>query len=364
MLVALASACELEPRPLSYVEATEIFTVRHTVEIGPLNPERVGPLIAGGDMPIAEVLPGDRLRLEIIVVDVDGRRVLADELDTLWVTCGRTECEWPVWGITFAQPPYNYRCDEFEESLTTDDICVLGSGVGAFEFEVPEFGPQVGLSGGLNGPGFSPLILHLFGVASWGHLSAEQCWAARRGDRAMLDGCGFVHYNVGIGPLWTAYARAVELGYETHLDFDLSMVPEFVFQQPANRIPKPPSVDVVVNGELLASAIPPLPAIAVEAGDHIDVTLHFDPLTQLFQSRFKPLRWNSFDAFTLEPEKLYATTATTGAIVETNSPGPVRKIETLQYAVDDFAGPGTSRVWIGYHDDRGANDWLVLEFEH
>lgn len=363
MLVALASACELEPRPLSYVETTEIFTVRHTVELGPLDPERVGPLIAGGDMPIAEVLPGDRLRLEIIVVDVDGRRVPADELETLWVSCGRAECEWPTSGITFAHSPYDYRCDEFE-SLTTDEMCVLGDGAGAFEFEVPEFGPQVALSGGLTHLGFGPPTLYLFGVASWGRLSAEQCWTARRGDRAMLDDCGFVHYNVSIGPFWSAYARAAEFGYETYLDFDLSMVPEFVFQQPANRIPKPPSVDVVVNGESIAGGTPPLPAVPVEAGDRIEVTLHFDPLTQLFQSRFEPLGRTSFDAFTLAPEQLYATTATTGAIVETNSPGRVRPIEMLQYAVDDLATPGTSRVWIGYRDDRGANDWLVLEFKH
>ncbi|WP_181233357.1 hypothetical protein [Enhygromyxa salina] len=80
--------CDSELRPSSYIESTEILTIHHEVELGPLHLDRVGPLIAGDAKPIAEVLPGDQLRLEAVVVDLDGQRLPAHELETQWLQCG------------------------------------------------------------------------------------------------------------------------------------------------------------------------------------------------------------------------------------------------------------------------------------
>jgi hypothetical protein len=203
--------CGDELPPPSYIEATEIFTIRHGVEIGPLNPERVGPLIAGAAGPIAEVLPGDRVRLEAVVVDIDGVRLAEHELETLWLQCGARPCVFLPWGIDLNSPGYDTRCDDLE-LYTTDDNCLLGTRAGAFEFTVPELGSGLSFGSFAYDP-FAPRI-NMMAVVAWDGRRATDCWDARRGDLSNLDRCGFIYHHVAIGPSWWAFAYAAQLGFE------------------------------------------------------------------------------------------------------------------------------------------------------
>jgi hypothetical protein len=361
-LAASALGCGDEMRPPSHIETTEILTIRHEVEIGPLNPERVGPLIEGAEKPIAEVLPGDRLRLEAIVVDTEGVQVDADELETLWLQCGGGPCEdIYIAEIDLHSMLFSSRCDELDE-YTTDEYCLLGTGSGVFELEVPEFGWQV-LWG--DSYGLSPRPqLRFFGVVAWGGRSAEACWEARRGNLANLDGCGFIFHTVTIGPVWFAYQLAVELGLGLPLNLDPAVFPSVLLSQPANRIPETPSLRVLIDDEQVASGVPPFSPIPVGPGAKIEVAVAFDPLTQLFQSTFKPLSYETPDTFEVSRERLTSRTATSGSIVQRGSLAVVKDDGSFFYEVDAFPQPGISRVLIVYRDNREANDWLSLDFEH
>lgn len=340
-------SCGFDVPPANYIHGTELIMVRHAVELGPLFPERIGPTFVGmEEAPIAEVLPGDRLRLEAVVVDVEGRAIPATELETLWLQCGFS-CERP-W-LTFADPTFDVPCAE-EEPRTTDDYCLLGTGDGRFELEVPELGPHWGIDLYNIGPHMS-----LYGVVAWDGRPVEECWASRRGDRADLDGCGFIYQHVRIGPNWLAMTHAVSLGYKVPVD--LAMIPEWVLWQPANRVPLPPELLVWAGGRQFAggSLHPPIP---IEPGASIDVMLTFDPLSQSLQrtlQRLAPEAWKLVD------ERLYTRTATSGAIRQRE--GYVFGHESLAYEVDPHATAGISRVLIIYADQRGAADFVTLEFE-
>jgi hypothetical protein len=361
-LAASVLGCGDEMRPPSYIQTTEILTVRHEVEIGPLNPDRVGPLIEGAEKPIAEVLPGDRLRLEAIVVDTAGLRLHEDELETLWLQCGSGPCNDSHWsGIDLHSEVFSRRCDELDE-YTTDEYCLLGTGSGAFEFEIPELGHRV--LHGERGTSDSRPQLRFLGVVAWGGRAAEACWEARRGNLADLDHCGFIFHTVMIGPVWFAYQHAAELGALIPYGIDPAVFPSVVFSQPANRIPETPTLRVMVDDEQVASGVPPFSPILVEPGAQIEVAFAFDPLTQLFQSTFRPLGLNESDTFVVERERLTSRTATSGEIVQRENLGVVEDDGSFHYEVDAFAQPGVSRILIVYRDDREANDWLSLEFEH
>lgn len=276
--------CIEDPPPSSYIEVTEVFTIRHAVvELGPLAPARVGPEIAGYDSPIAEVMPGDRLRLEAIVVDTDGLRVRD-------------------------------------------------------------------------------------GVVAWNGRPVEGCWASRRSARVDLEDCGFVHHHVVLGPIFAVYAHAFELGLvdTSSIDYaiDLSTLPQELFEQPANRIPKTPELQIRIDGEQVASGLPPFAPLSVGPGSSIEISFAFDPLTQLFQRLFWPVGYFDFDTFEVVEEQIYSRTATTGEILQTEDFNPVRGDGRFTYVVDEFLEPGISRVWIGYEDERAGNDYLIVEFEH
>src|SRR5690606_21754876 len=127
--------CGFDIPPPSYVSATEIAAVRQqVVELSAHDPYRYGPLFTYDDeMPIAEVLPGDVVRLEAVVIDVDGNELPAQDVETLWLQCGVGPCT--AYG-SFAASVFDYPCSEYT-GLTTDDYCRLGTGSAAFEFRVP-----------------------------------------------------------------------------------------------------------------------------------------------------------------------------------------------------------------------------------
>lgn len=375
-LVGASAACSLEVTPPSYLARTELFSVRHEVERGPLHPERVGPLIAGPEAPIAEILPGDELRLEVVVLDRDGRRLGDDELDTLWVQCGSRSCgdrelSYGDFEIDFGSeypPDYDLSCDELEDAgeYTLDATCVLGTGDGRFGFEVPALGPNfapydyeiVGLT--RTGPRW-----HTFVVVAWGGRSAADCWRARRGDYAELERCDFIHHSVTVGPIWWLFAHAAELGLD--LDLDLSTVPAEALIQPANRIPRAPELRVRVDGDERRLGHAPLEPIPVEPGAHIEIELRFDALSQLAQARIEPVASQTSSdapsAFKLVLERLITRTATSGAIVHDEA-GPAIGDSSLAYDVDPAPPPGRSVIWLAYRDGRGASDVLALEFVH
>ncbi|PRQ06579.1 hypothetical protein [Enhygromyxa salina] len=361
VLLASLLGCGDELRPPSYIEVTEIFTIRHEVELGPLNPERVGPLIAGPEAPIADVLPGDRLRLEAVVVDPQGVLVPEHELETLWLACGGS-CVSHTGQLDLAHEVFDQRCDTLE-NYTTDDPCLLGTGSGAFEFEVPELGERVFIRAALN-PRYRFPSLQLIAVVAWDGRRATDCWESRRGDLSNLEGCGFIHHKVSLGPLWFLYAYGAQMGLSVPFEADPATLPPQLFLQPANRIPRTPTVSVSVDGELLATGVPPLAPIPVRAGAMIEVQLSFDQLSQLFQSRLVLLKDKAGSAFTLRSESLYSRTATSGAIVQSGNLEPVEDDGSFSYQVDAQLEPGISRVLIGYTDDGLANDVLTLEFEH
>jgi hypothetical protein len=343
--------CSFEIPPPSYINGTEVLMVRHSVEIGPLDPERVGPSFASmEDAPIAEILPGDRLRLEPVVVDHEGRRLAQDELETLWVQCGRS-CEqsqeiFPYW-------PFDPRCDELDDYHASSS-CVLGTGDGAFELEVPPL-HSWSLSGLLLG---DLPRLGLFGVVAWDGRAAEDCWASRRGDQSQLEGCGFIYHDVLIGPLLWAVANAESLGAESPIDEEL---PPLVEYQPANRIPLTPALTVRVDDEIVATGVPPLPTITIEPGAHISIELAYEPFSQSLQRILKPLA--KYSAWELVDEQLWANTASSGAIWRVGAEEPVSGDGSFSYEVDPESAPGRSRVLILYSDDRLAADSLSVEFE-
>ncbi|HLT37170.1 MAG TPA: hypothetical protein VK034_12830 [Enhygromyxa sp.] len=339
--------CGFDVPPASYLNGTELVMVRHAVELGPLAPERAGPTFVGiEDAPIAEVLPGDRLWLEAVVADVDGRVIPADELETLWLQCGFA-CERP-W-LDFADPLFDVRCAELDPH-TTDDYCLLGTGDGRFELEVPEFGPYWAL-------GSVTEHISFYGVVAWAGRRAEDCWAQRRGDQRDLDRCGFIEHRVAIGPQWPALAHAASLGVE--LPIDPAELPSWVLLQPANRVPRPPSLRIMVDGERVAEGVAPLPPIRVEPGATIGVVLSFDPVSQSIQQIVRPLS-SEYQGWELIAERLYSRTETSGAIRHDEDGDPEDGL--LFYQVDPDATAGTSRVLIIDSDDRGAADFVTLEF--
>lgn len=342
-------ACGFDIPPPSYVSATEIAAVRQqVVELSDLDPYRYGPLFTYDDeMPIAEVLPGDVVRLEAVVIDVDGNELPAQDIETLWLQCGVGPCT--AYG-SFAASVFDYACSEYGPGLTTDDYCRLGTGSAAFEFRVPRLGWQV-----LSDPRMS-----FYGVVAWDGRRVEDCWQQRRGDKAELDRCGFIYQNIQVGPPWWMLAYADGLFYE--LPYNVDGFPPIVLEQPANRVPRAPVLTIRVDGQLRADDRPPLPTIAIEPGAQISIALSFDTTSQLLQSKFVWVE-DSYE-FVIEPELVLSRTLTTGAIRHRGDDS-LPRIDDVRYDydVDAHAEPGVSRVFIGYRDDRGANDIVRVDFE-
>src|SRR5690606_4960597 len=86
------TACNFEVPSSSYLTDTKLISVIvEVVELGPLNPGRVG---VPSEAPIAEPMPHDRVAFDAVVVDADGKRLPADELETIWFQCGVVECDY------------------------------------------------------------------------------------------------------------------------------------------------------------------------------------------------------------------------------------------------------------------------------
>lgn len=347
--LGLLVGCGFEIMPASYVSTTEIAAVRQVVvDLGPLNPSRVGPTFAYADeIPIAEVLPGDRLLLEAVVIDVDGVRLADDEIETLWLQCGTGPCSRAAGG--FASELFDVPCSELG-IYTTDQYCRLGTGTSRFEFLIPQIGREI-----VDDPRMS-----FYGVVAWGGKRVEDCWVQRRTTKQEFDGCGFVYHNVTVGPHWWLAFYADSIGIPP--SYDPTLLSAAVLQQPANRIPRAPELTITVDEELVAEGRPPLSSISVQPGAEIEVALTFDVTSQLLQGSFIPLD-PELTTFLFHAERVASRTLTTGAIRVLGEEVTVIDDGSFRYAVDPQADPGISRVLIGWRDERGANDILTVEFE-
>lgn len=179
--LALSGCGLLEVGPASRINKIEPVSFRiEVVELGPLDPERVA---FPSDMPVAEFLPGDRVRLEIEVVDTEGLALADERLDSVWLLLGD---ESP--SVRLSDPRLDLRCDELE-TWTIDTPCRLGEGRGSIDFEAPPLGES--LAG-----------LRIYAVIAWDGQSAEECLAARRDRKVIPSDCDYMRVHSSPGPNW------------------------------------------------------------------------------------------------------------------------------------------------------------------
>ncbi|PRQ04605.1 hypothetical protein ENSA5_06100 [Enhygromyxa salina] len=323
------------------------------VELGPLAPERV---LFPSEAQISEFLPGDRVRLEVVVVDPSGLPLEDAALDSVWLHCGAGPCQGGSENIVFADPVYDQPCDELDD-WTTDSRCRLGEGRGGIEFTTPALG-----EGTLTKGDFA-----VYAVVAWNGQRAEDCWSTRRVRGVIAPDCGFVRFDGSVGPYWTMLVHAESEGLST--PFATTQLPAAVYAQQANRAPVVDHVELAINGEAQApvevAASSFVGPVSVEPGDVLDLTVVADPNEQLAQLYFNP--WTpSADAFTVVFETLWLRVSTAGALTfdRDRIEGPaLLAMDSIELQVHDAAGPGTARVVLVTYDMRGAEDVLWLELE-
>ena len=353
-------ACNFEVPSASYLRETTLITVLVEVtELGELNPGRVGP---PSPAPITEAMPGDRIALDAYVVDVDGLRVPADELDSLWFSCGVFGCGGSNGnGTDLSSDQFDRDCadlDGTDDDLALPDldaVCRLGSGDGRFELEVLPLGPLM----------VEQRVAQFYGVIAWEGRSAADCWAARRKRDRSLERCGFIQRSVKIGPSWWMLAYADALGLPSSIP--IPQIPIATYAQPANRVPLV-ELDVAVGGEVIGRW-PDNQSFAVRAGDRVTIEPFYDETSQLLQSYAVGLaideertRYVFTTAVETTGERVFSSNAL--LVVEYDpSLNGILFPERWEVVVDEYAASGTSRVVLHYFDDRYGEGVATLVFE-
>jgi hypothetical protein len=345
--------CEFQISAASYIDQTRLIAVHgEVVELGPLNPGRVG---LPSDTPIAEPMPHDRFSFEAVVVDPDGERRPASALESIWFQCGAYNCDVAGFGAP-PNPEYDRRCDEIELTefgeLTMDDRCRIGEGDGHFEFDIPELGPLLA----------QVRVTNYYGVIAWNGRSAEDCWATRRALDGLLDNCGFVIRSVKVGPSWwmLVYADQV-LGIQTKIP--IWQIPIAVYGQAANRTPQP-SVEVWIDGKL-DGTYPAKTQFGARPGALIGLTLVYDEFEQFSQTYFTAKSDADQEKYWFEPaaEFLTAVAHTTNTIHSTADVDVTQSFTQFEFIVDEYAGPGRSTIFLVNSDDRYAQGLIRLDFD-
>lgn len=331
----------LEVGPPSSINQIEPVSIRTRVtELGPLHPERV---LFPSDAPVVESLPGDRLRVEIEIVDTDGLALPAEQLDSVWFSLGLSL---PVFGTPakLDEPELDLPCDQLE-AWTLDSSCRLGRGRDSIEFEVPPLGEQL-----WGYPG-----LEVYAAIAWHGQSAEQCWQARREGRAVAPNCAFVRHSAPLGPNWWLMSYGYSQGLIGLLPVE--RFPAAVFTQQANRAPKVEAIEI--DSEPISIANGSAGPILVQPGERVSLSVIVDPVTQFSQSIFVPLS-NEGDLFTLLPEPIRVRVATAGPI---RFAGAIATTMPFEVSVDEHAEPGTARVLLVVADDRGGETLVRVELD-
>jgi hypothetical protein len=335
--------CNFQIPAPTYIHQTKLISVRaEVVELGPLNPDRVGPPFESA---IAEPMPGDRLAFEAVVVDASGHRLAADELDSLWFQCGVHDCG--ARGLTFDLPDFDRPCEDIDE-LTLDEACRLAHGDRSTSFEVSPLGQEV----------VDVRVASFYGVVAWGDRSAEDCWADRRAAESELVDCAFIQRQVKVGPSWWLLAYAETLGLVSPIP--VYQIPVAVYGQVANRIPKI-SVEVFVDGAS-AGVYPEREQFTAQVGSSITLEVEFDPLEQLTQTYFYASLDNESETYWFQPAQEFITDAvyTTHSIhIVGDDEFPTRR----DFVVDEYAEPGSAQIFLVYWDDRFGEGVARLDFE-
>ena len=342
----LAGGCTTDIPSASYIYDTRLISVRaEVVELGPLNPDRVGPFM---ESPIAEAMPGDRVRLTALVVDPDGRELGPEEVESLWIQCGVSPCH-----LSGAQEYIDLiadsrPCEELAE-WTSDSACRLGIGDTQLEFEFPPLAQEmVDVRRG-----------HYYGVVAWDGHSASECLERALQVDEPLDGCAFIERVLKVGPSWWLLAYAEEIGLSSPIP--LEQIPVGVYYQLANRSPRPnlgsPEVFEVVQTE---SGL----RVRVHRGDRFSLVPTYEDLEQYTQSFFVASPDEEGDVtFAITPETVTERVLTTGAVhleeVEGRYPIVGRKV----FFVDEYGELGLARVFIISQDERWSETVSVLDFE-
>lgn len=338
----LVCGCNFQIPSLTYIHETKLISVKaEVVELGPLNPNRVG---VPYPTPIAEAMPGDRLALEAVIVTPDGDVLGAEDVESIWFQCGADFCGA---GAEFDDPVFDVRCDELEPH-TLDDPCRLGEGDVRFEFGVGDLGEMT----------IETRIVVFYGVLSWGERGAEDCWADRRARDVALDGCAFIQRQVKLGPSWWMLAYAETVGLTSSIP--VWQIPIAVYAQQANRTPAP-RIEVTVDGEVLGT-YPDTTQFSTRLGDSIHIEIEYDETQQFLQTYFVAL----FDeesqryVFTASPEYMTDLVYTTESILSVGEDGFQMRRD---FVVDEYADPGDAQMFVRYGDDRFGEGVARLDFE-
>jgi hypothetical protein len=340
----LLAGCEFVIADWYYVDRTRVMGTRaYVVEFNPAWPQRIGfdPL----GPPITEPMPGDRLRLEAMIVDGEGRELDPETIDALWFQCGPDRCA----GENGLVPGGYAPCTALPE-WTMDDRCELGSG-GAIEFVVPPVGQWT----------VSVRYGYYYMVAAVDDSrSAEDCWAARQKSVASLEGCLFADRELKVGPSWILLVEAALAGLSE--DIPVTEIPAPAFGQTSNRIPvlaPIPATSIEEDNFFLIGTEP----VQVRPGDRFTlVRPDWRPLFD-YQVYFAARQTPTPGSFVFVPsvEVIWIEWYTSGSLVRLDDGAVPGFVDLL---IDEQAKPGTtSRLIVLWGDDRGAEDMRVIEFE-
>lgn len=340
LLCVCACEYDLDVGPAWHIDHPRVIGLRmEVVEPSPIWPERIGYDI--DDAAIAEALPGDRVELQALAVDGEGRVQAPEALDALWFQCGVDDCRIDV-----------PACDSLE--WTTDVACELGRG-GAFAFPFPALGPI----------GFEERSMVVLGIIGRDpSADAQRCReiflsstsfsplpSALSGPLPDEPTCAAVEAHVLIGPRWVLQFEAAQAGLEPQLP--LHQIPYPVLHQPANRAPAPePPSWIDVDTQLPLEGSPP----RVRPGQRIETSgpnwRFTDP--QLYATAEEVDDTLSF-VFTGRFEGL-------GTIYLAS--GPVRTFiadgNRLELVVDEFSTTTVIRVVMIVGDRRRGDDYGTL----
>lgn len=353
----IASGCPFQIPAPTYIHQTRLISVKaEVVELGPLNPGRVG---LPSDAPIAEPMPHDRFSFEAVVVDPNGDQLPASELESIWFQC---DAYYGCYQLTSMPTPtsnFDQRCDALEPNelgepitLSMDTPCRIGEGDGRFEFVLPELGPYLA----------EVRVATYYGVIAWKGRSAEDCWATRRTRDALLDNCAFIKRRVKVGPSWWMLAYADEvLGIKTTIQ--IWEIPFAVYGQAANRTPSP-QVAVWID-DTLAGTYPDVASFSASPGALIELAPTYDEYEQFGQTYFVGHPAVGSDKHWFEPavEFLSEIPHTTNAIHSTADIDSLDLLVPLEFVVDEYAEPGRSTIFLVHSDDRYGEGVVRLDFE-
>ncbi|PRP99592.1 hypothetical protein [Enhygromyxa salina] len=356
-LLAAAAGCEFQVPAATYIHQTKLISVEaEVVELGPLNPGRVG---LPNPAPIAEPMPHDRFSFEAVVVDPDGRQLPASEIESIWFQCGVHPCRVTNSATGSPVASYQRRCDEIEPDpsveqgpLSMDDQCRIGEGDARFEFVLPELGPTMA----------DHRMANYYGVIGWNGRRAEDCWSARLALDELLDDCAFITRTVKIGPSWWMLAYASEvLNFQTQIPF--WQIPIAVYGQAANRTPSA-RVEVWID-RALAGTHPDADSFTVEPGSRIHLEPIYDEFEQFGQTYFRAQFDPEYQKFWFQPtvELLLEIPYTTNAIHSTSPSDVTTLLPPLDFVVDENAGAGRSTIFLILQDDRFGERVVRLDFE-